>query len=198
MLKKLSFIFVIALLLGGSALAFAWWDNLEQTETNQELEIGQGVRLTVADETTSGQGLLVPQGSFYASGAEYTTHAAFSYELSLEEGALADGFVADLTVTLENLALELNGDTFEFEPHLFTLKINDDPVTVGTVTTSIGGSNEYSYTITFDEAFYDENGEFTVDLQITLKEHPDSNLDASDYAAVAGKNLTFDISFELE
>ena len=182
MLKKLSFIFVIALLLGGSAMAFAWWDNLEATESGQELEIGQGVRLTVADQTTSGQGLLVPAGSFYASGADYTTTYEFTYDLSLEEGALAEGFDADLIVTLENLAL----DGGAFADTLFTLDINGEEV------------KDPGFTHTFTAVFDDETHTYQVVLQIALKDHPDSSLDSSDYEAVAGKDLTFDISFEIE
>jgi len=62
MIKKILAAILIVLALGGSVLAYSWWDNLSQTQ-NETISIGQGITLTVAAvaETPAGK-YLVPDG----------------------------------------------------------------------------------------------------------------------------------------
>ena len=176
MFKKITFVFLAVLLFGGSALAFAWWDNLTEDLEDQTLELGVGVRLTVEDETTEGQGLLVPVGSFYAGETGYTTVYTFTYDLVLEE-ALAAGFTVDLTVVIDELAI--TGGTYRSD--VFTISIN----------------GEEGLSRTFSNQFDDTNAPFTVVITVALKNHPDASLQGF-YDDVAGKPLTFNVSFEIE
>ncbi len=84
MLKKLFAALVIALLLSGSALAFAWWDNLEQTQ-NETLTIGQGVTLQVSAVATAPSGkVLVPAGVVLKSNDVESVVLTYNVKLDLE------------------------------------------------------------------------------------------------------------------
>lgn len=62
MIKKILAAILIVLALGGSALAYSWWDNLSQTQ-NETISIGQGITLTVAAVAVAPAGkYLVPDG----------------------------------------------------------------------------------------------------------------------------------------
>ena len=62
MIKKILAALLIVLALGGSALAYSWWDNLSQTQ-NETISIGQGITLTVAAVAVAPAGkYLVPDG----------------------------------------------------------------------------------------------------------------------------------------
>jgi hypothetical protein len=62
MIKKILAAILIVLALGGSALAYSWWDNLSQTQ-NETISVGQGITLTVAAVAVAPAGkYLVPDG----------------------------------------------------------------------------------------------------------------------------------------
>jgi len=61
-MKKLFAAIAIAILIGGTAMAFSWWDNLSQ-EQNETLQVGEGVTLVVeAEATAPANKVLVPEG----------------------------------------------------------------------------------------------------------------------------------------
>lgn len=61
-MRKIIVVVLIAILLAGTSVAYAWWDNQSQTHT-ETIQIGEGVTLTVnAVVTTPENKVLVPLG----------------------------------------------------------------------------------------------------------------------------------------
>lgn len=100
MFKKLFAVLVVALLLSGTVLAFAYWDNLEQ-EQSEIIEIGNGVTLQVAAVAVVPAGkVLVPNGVVMK--ANDVDEVVLTYNVKLDEAALAD---LDLSVVASNILI---------------------------------------------------------------------------------------------
>jgi len=86
MLKKIIAALLIAVVLGGSAFAYAWWDNLAKTE-EETLTIGSGVTLEVAAVATAPVGkVLVPESVVLkANDVESIT---LTYNVKLDQTAI--------------------------------------------------------------------------------------------------------------
>jgi len=83
-LKKLSFILIALFVLGGSAVAFAWWDTLSQTE-EETLTIGNGVVLQVAAVAEAPVGkVLVPAGVVLKANDLESIVLTYNVKLDLE------------------------------------------------------------------------------------------------------------------
>ncbi|MFA5007049.1 MAG: hypothetical protein WC509_06255 [Candidatus Izemoplasmatales bacterium] len=178
-MKKTLVIAIIALaLLGTSIGAYAWWDNLQQTRSN-DLTIGYGVRLVV-DGKVEDVRQLVPAGSFYAAYQEdYTTSYQIVYTLSLEE-PLKDGMTADLNVDLTSFVLGTYADGYNNVASPISIDVNG---------LGLSATGEWNV----EDAFTFGDNEVTVTVTITLA---DNGADfASDYAAIKGQTPTFDLGF---
>lgn len=184
MIKKLVFVFLAVALFGGSALAFAWWDNLDQDLQNQELQIGTGVRLETPSMVSDGRDL-VPSGSFYAAyEAEYTTEYVFTYTLTLED-ALQEGMSAKLDISISDFTEYLVNDV------LYTF--NDS----GVINLSIDNATFAGGVWTTDEdVFTGEENVATIVVRITLENHPNPAF-ADFYNAVKELEISFTIGFEV-
>lgn len=195
-MKKIIVAALLLLMVGSTTLAFAWWDRLGQEATEQTFDMGYGVRLVLEDQTTTTQGVLVPEGSFYAAVDGYTTEYVFTYELSLEEDL--DNF--DLLIDITNL--EIGGVGYNPSPSVH------GPLSV--IITSDQGSfvvEGYDTSISSEETNLRLNevlqgdGTVTITLAFTLQNHTEDasfsgNL-VQAYEALAGKTITFDIAFEI-
>jgi len=106
MFKKLS-IFAIALfLLGGSTLAFAWWDNLEDTEEDVEVGVGEGVTLTVdLEEQTEGD--LVPEGVVMKE--DDITEVDVDFTVTLDQDDLVDPLNLNVDITDKEVGGDADG-----------------------------------------------------------------------------------------
>lgn len=83
-MKKLSFILIALFVLGGSAVAFAWWDTLSQTE-EETLTIGNGVVLQVAAVAEAPVGkVLVPAGVVLKANDLESIVLTYNVKLDLE------------------------------------------------------------------------------------------------------------------
>ena len=98
MKKRILVVLALVLLLGGTTLAFGYWDNLTVNQTGETLVLGEGVELTVASgvHTDSGS-LLVPSG-FARSGQ------IDSYEIKYSV-ILDTNLSLGLTVTPSNIKI---------------------------------------------------------------------------------------------
>jgi len=98
MFKKIIAALLIAIVLGGSAFAYAWWDNLSKTE-EETLTIGSGVTLEVAAVATAPAGkVLVPESVVLkANDVESIT---LTYNVKLDQTALNP---LTLTVSASNI-----------------------------------------------------------------------------------------------
>lgn len=177
---------IIALLLGSSVAAYAYWDNLSQ-DGSGSYEIGYGVRLEVPS-VVKDERALVPAESFYAAYEEdYTTSYVFTYTLSLEDD-LQSGMEADLAVDITDFQIGALAELFNDEDGLFT-------VTVGTDEAAATASADGEWD--FEDAFYYNHNTVVVTVTVTMADNGSANFDATDYERVAGKTTTFAIGFEL-
>ena len=97
-MKKLLLAFAIVLMVGGSALAFAWWDRLE-AENNVTIGVGQGVTVSVnLDEQTTGN--LVPTGAIMKTGDVNEVDVEFTVSLSVDPEQLLNLNVATSNVLI--------------------------------------------------------------------------------------------------
>lgn len=61
-MKKLIAVILVAILMAGTSVAYAWWDNLSNTQ-EQTIQIGEGVSISVQAVAKAEKGkVLVPQG----------------------------------------------------------------------------------------------------------------------------------------
>ncbi len=104
-MKLKRFVFVLALLLivGGSSVAFAWWDSLDVTEEEITIGVGEGVTLNVSSSNDFND-VLVPAGVVSQEGQVQ------SYELTYTVNLDRD---IDETLNLSVSALNkaIDGDT---------------------------------------------------------------------------------------
>jgi hypothetical protein len=181
-LKKLLVIFLFLFVVSGSSLAFAWWDDLTDTQENQDLVLGNGVRLSV-DSIVEDERVLVPAGSFYAAyEADYTTAYTFEYNLVLEQ-ALTTGALANLQAAIS--AFTVDGVAYDNSPTVFTVTISD------------GSVSETDLDVTFVNAFTDAVSTYTVTVTIELEPQSNTTLTSSEYDAIANGTVAFTIDFEL-
>lgn len=178
-MKKILVIAILALaLLGTSIGAYAWWDSLQQSRSN-DLTIGYGVRLVV-DGKVEDVRQLVPAGSFYAAYQEdYTTSYDIVYTLSLEE-PLKEGMTADLNVDLTSFVLGAYADGYNNAGSPISINVNG---------LGLSATGEWNVV----DAFTFGDNEVTVTVTITLAD--DGAAFASDYAAIKGQTPTFDLGF---
>ncbi len=104
MFKKVLAVVAVALMLGGSVLAFAYWDNLQQ-EQSETLTIGNGVTLELAAVAEAPVGkVLVPAGVVMK--ANDVDEIVLTYNVKLDEAALT---ALDLDVVASNI--QIGGST---------------------------------------------------------------------------------------
>ena len=102
MFKKLIAVLAMVIVLGGSTMAFAWWDDLQKTQ-NETLTIGEGVTLEVAAVATAPVGkVLVPAGVVLK--ANDVTSIVLTYNVKLDLAA-----VAALNLAVSSSNVQING-----------------------------------------------------------------------------------------
>ena len=101
MLKKVLFAVLAVVLFGGSALAFAWWDNLSDTSGTITIGVGEGVTIqaSTADVLNPAE-KLVPEGVILKTGDVTSVVFEFEVELTQDTDLLA---ALDLDVTITGL-----------------------------------------------------------------------------------------------
>ncbi len=128
MLKRLMVVLILMLMVASSTIAFAWWDNLSQTD-DQTLLIGQGVTLEVDTVVTVPEGkVLVPKGIVTKVGdvdlIELTYNVKLDYEV-IEN--------LDLSVTAKNILIgesDKNSDLVDIDIVLSQDQVNSEDVLV--------------------------------------------------------------------
>lgn len=134
MFKKLFAVLAVALVLGGTVMAFAYWDNLQQQQ-NETIEIGNGVTLELSAVAVAPAGkVLVPAGVVMK--ANDVDEVVLTYNVKLDEAALE---ALDLSVVASNIKIggsDVNADLVNVEIALGSATVNDANVLV-TVTVSL-------------------------------------------------------------
>jgi hypothetical protein len=157
MLKKVIIVLAIALAIGGSAMAYAWWDNLSATQ-NETIVIGEGVTLQVAAVATAPAGkVLVPEGTVLK--ADDVTSIVQTYNVKLDLQVVDP---LSLSVTASNVLIggsATNAGLVGIAITQSASTVNDADVLV-TVTVTLSEPADFAtYTaiinqsITFDLAF---------------------------------------------
>lgn len=134
MFKKLFAVLAVALVLGGTVMAFAYWDNLQQQQ-NETIEIGNGVTLELSAVAVAPAGkVLVPAGVVMK--ANDVDEVVLTYNVKLDEAALE---ALHLSVVASNIKIggsDVNADLVNVEIALGSATVNDANVLV-TVTVSL-------------------------------------------------------------
>lgn len=128
MLKRLMVVLILMLMVASSTIAFAWWDNLSQTD-DQTILIGQGVTLEVDTVVTVPEGkVLVPKGIVMKVGdvdlIELTYNVKLDYEV-IEN--------LDLSVIAKNILIgesDKNSDLVDIDIVLSQDQVNSEDVLV--------------------------------------------------------------------
>ena len=110
MFKKILLAVLAVIVMGGSSAAFSWWDQLSQTNNeNNIITIGQGLELVVEDVVINplAAGTLIPASAVQKEGDTYSVVLTYtvSFEATLEEEL-------NLAVTVANILV--NGEANPF------------------------------------------------------------------------------------
>lgn len=125
--KKVLILLVALLVMGGSNLAFAWWDNLSKTNLEADIvTIGESLDVVVlpvqVDPATEGN--LIPSSAVLKTGDTYEVVMNYTVQLSalVEEALNLDVVVSDILVggvanpfNLINIAVTNPGTIFNTE-----------------------------------------------------------------------------------
>ena len=173
----LALLVLFALAISGTTYAY-WASSVSVTNDTQSETItigsGQAVTTTVSVGETGGTGVLVPAGRAISGQVEEVT---FVYTVDWTEdlaGTLASGTPGTLTVSMSNLLVGGVADT----NGLINVNLTEGPTDLTTT--------NYTLAVVLNDA-----GTYTVTVVITL----DEPADASEYSDVAGKAITFDLTF---
>lgn len=159
MMRKLMIALVALLALGGTVSAYAWWDTLQETQS-ETLTIGEGTDLVVAVTATAPVGkVLVPSG--VVLGANDVDSIVLTYDVNLSKEAVSD---LNLSVSASNV--QINESTtnaglvnIAVTPNVATPVNNTTVVTVTVTVTLNEPTTEAEYNaivnqdITFDLTF---------------------------------------------
>lgn len=134
MVKKLLVALAIVGMLGGTVLAFSYWDNLQQSE-QEVINVGNGVTLEVAvDDIVPAGKVLVPAGVVMK--ANDVDSVVLTYNVKLDEAALE---ALDLEVVASNIEIggsDVNADLVNIAIVLGSATVNNANVLV-TVTVTL-------------------------------------------------------------
>ncbi len=104
MIKKLLVAIIAFALIGGSVSAFAYWDDLSQTES-ETITLGQGVTLSVSATATAPAGkVLVPTG--VVTKTNDVTSIVLTYDVELDTS-----LSSDLTLDVSASDIQIGGST---------------------------------------------------------------------------------------
>jgi hypothetical protein len=154
-----TFIVMMFALVATVGVTYAWWNMLQQTES-ETVTLGQGDEIIVS-ETLAGTGILIP-ATQTPTGAE-VTEVVFTYDVSANQEAV-DAGVINLTVVAQDILI--GGDPTH--AGLVNIVITPNATTVSTTPT------EVTVTITLtepaDQATYEaiKNQVITFDIVFTL------------------------------
>lgn len=156
-MKKVFVALLIALLIGGTSIAFSWWDNLSQ-EQNETLQIGEGVTLSVtAVATAPADKVLVPAGVTLT--ADMVEQVELTYNVKLDKTVVTP---LTLNVVASDILIggvSTNSDLVNINISQAASTVNDVDVLV-TVTVSLNmpatetiyneiSNNPITFTLTF-------------------------------------------------
>ena len=134
MKKKILALIALLLLFGGTTVAFAYWDNLEQTQ-NETLIIGKGVTLEVAAVATAPVGkVLVPSEALLK--ANDVTEIVLTYNVKLDQAVVTAPNLSVVASNVEINSVNTYASLVNIDIVLGTPTVNDADVLV-TVTVSL-------------------------------------------------------------
>lgn len=127
------FVLVLVLLLV-TVFSYAYWDSLQETDTPNNIIIGEGVTLSIEKNVTA-SGTLVPEGAILKDGD--VTEVVYEYTVTLDKQAAED---LNLTVTCTEKKINNNadlGDLFNVDIAPSANKVNADSSVTVTVTVTL-------------------------------------------------------------
>ena len=173
--RKVAVAALILVMLGGSATAFAYWASgvnvTNPTDETETVTIGTGdtIDSTVTlTETVSSTDVLVP--TTITPGSGEVNSVVFTYTVDWTEdnsGSFGDGTLGTLEVDVSNILVGGVADQYDLVNVVIT-------------------PGDESQAVVLNDA-----GTYTVTVTVTLKEPANQ----TEYAAVAGLDITFNVSF---
>lgn len=219
MKKKLVLILLVLTLLTSGAITYAWWSS-NSKETDNTLTMGYGLRLEVEGTTANQDELLIPAGSTFDGVDGYTTQYVFTYTIQLDANLVG---IFDLDVQVEEILIggvAYNGFIENHGLLMFDISVNNagiapnpnfsrsnltTPVLYNDATPNFAGTSfaDVEEVISSDHrtvvvtiTIYLANNNFVPAPEFPLLPE---NFDLSAaYTALAGKVITFKVSFELK
>ena len=180
MLKKLSILAIALFLFGGSTFAFAWWDDLETTDSDVDIEIGEGATLEVDfDEVTDKS--LVPNSAIQTE--DTTTEAAVEYEIGFEEDIETSSI--DLTLTFGAFKIDDKDNVGDSDVLVEDIIDIDESVEFSDLDVSDGSTETVDFTVALDDESIQDNLD-------------DDDLNEEDIETIQEGSLTFDVTFVAE
>lgn len=178
--KNLVLALLVLFALAVSGTTYAYWaatvgvTNPSAIEETVTIGAGQSVSTTVSVLESGGTGTLVPAGRATTGQVESVT---FIYTVDWtedESGTFASGTPGTLTVSIGNLLVGEAADS----NNLVNVNVTEGPTDLISENYTVG-------------VVLNDTGTYTVTVVVTL----DEPADASQYSAVATKNITFDLTF---
>lgn len=160
MFKKIMAVLLVAILFGGTMFAFAYWDNLAQTEADQTIAVGEGTSVVVVVNASAQAGKsLVPSGVLLDT--DEVDSYVFTYDVDLSRILSSD---LTLSVTSSNVKIDnstVNSGLVNVNIAIDDNAINGDDTAIVTVTVTL--------TEPGTEAVYNQiaNKNITFDLTFT-------------------------------
>lgn len=155
MIKKLAIVALAVVAFGGTVSAYAWWDTLQETQS-ETLTVGEGTDLLLEVNATAPAGkVLVPSGVIM--GVNDVDEIVLSYDVVLSKQAQSD---LTLSVSVSNILISGSADYASYVNIGITpssASINSDTITVTVTVTLTTPATEAIY-----NAIY--NGDITFDL----------------------------------
>lgn len=155
MFKKLAILLVALVALGGTVSAYAWWDTLQETQS-ETVTIGEGTDLVVAVNATAPVGkVLVPTGK--AIGTNDVDSIVLTYDVNLSQAT-----TNDLTLNVAASNVLIGGDATNAGLVNIHITPSTTAVNSGTVLVTV----TVTLTEPATEAIYNAivNGSITFDL----------------------------------
>ena len=180
MLKKLSILAIALFLFGGSTFAFAWWDDLETTDSDVDIEIGEGATLEVDFAEVTDKSL-VPNSAIQTE--DTTTEAAVEYEIGFEENIETSSI--DLTLTFGAFEIDDEDNVGDSDVLVEDIIDIDESVEFSDLDVSDGSTETVDFTVALDDESIQDNLD-------------DDDLNEEDIETIQEGSLTFDVTFVAE
>ena len=182
MFKKISIVVIALFLFGGSTFAFAWWDDLETSDDDITIGVGEGVTLEDVDAADFGEDTLVPSGVVTQAGQTDSLSNTYTLDISSED-EITDNLEFNVTIDVTDTITV--GD-FDLEEYL-----------VFTIAGETGLERTYNDFEDVFGSFEDEGYQGDIEIKVEFDSDLLDETNSESRDDIFNSEITFDITFEL-